>query len=122
MALEILLDDIKAVNGYVACGIMTFTGDMLVHHCADQAVDIEFVGALFNDIFRSAHKASKDVGLQAASDVLIKSADGTILMHCSGVDAPAHLHFVSILRADGNRVLMERAMDRTVPKAVAEFS
>lgn len=121
MALETYLQELKGINGYLAAGIMTFTGEMLVSDTADPKIDLGMVGAMFNDIFRTAHEATKKIGLQACKETVITTPLGTIVMRCSGVDAKAHVHIVSILKADGNQALMKMQIDKMVPAIIDEL-
>ncbi len=121
MALDTYLNELKGINGYLAAGIMTFTGEMLASDTADPKIDLGMVGAMFNDIFRTAHEASKKIGLQACKETIITTPVGTIVMRCSGVDAKAHVHIVSILKADGNQALMKMQIDKMVPAIIDEL-
>ncbi|MHB1342750.1 MAG: hypothetical protein ACYCX3_00095 [Thermoleophilia bacterium] len=121
MALDTYLNELKGINGYLAAGIMTFTGEMLASDTADPNIDLGMVGAMFNDIFRTAHEASKKIGLQACKETIITTPVGTIVMRCSGVDAKAHVHIVSILKADGNQALMKMQIDKMVPAIIDEL-
>ncbi len=119
MRFENLLDDVQAVNGYRASGVMTHTGDMLVQHAADGNIDLVYVGALLNDLFRSAHQANTSLGFQECSQMSMRSASGSVLMCCSGSQASTHLHAIAVLEPDGNRALAERLLERMLPEAVS---
>lgn len=101
---------------------MAYTGDVLGAHSADSRVDVQMVGATFNDIFRSAHEASAKIGLQPCHEVVIHAPLGMVILECSGADAPVHIHVVCILKSDGNRPLMEMAIKKVMPQAVSELS
>jgi predicted regulator of Ras-like GTPase activity (Roadblock/LC7/MglB family) len=121
MSLENLLAELKSVKGYKAAGIMTFTGEMLASDTADSSIDLDVVGATFNDIFRGAHEASGKVGLQSAKETIIQTPNGTIVMFCSGVDSPVHFHVISVLDADGNQALAKLSMEKLMPKIMTEL-
>jgi CheY-like chemotaxis protein len=120
MALEKHLQALKEIKGYKAAGIMNFTGEMLVYDSVDPNVDLGLVGATFNDIFRSAHEASKKIGLDACKETVITTPKGIIVMRCSGVDSKAHFHVIAIMSHDGNQALMKMQMEKMVPVVMAE--
>lgn len=84
MALESYLQGLKEIKGYKASGIMNYTGEMLVSDTADTNIDLDIVGATFNDIFRSAHEASRKIGLDTCKETVINTPKGVIIMRCSG--------------------------------------
>ncbi|MEZ5125941.1 MAG: response regulator [Thermoleophilia bacterium] len=120
-ALETLLAELKSVDGYVACGVMSFAGEVLACHSTDSMVDVRLVGAAFNDIFRSAHAASDEIGMKPCNEIVIMTPLGQIILRCSGADSPAHVHVMAVMRSDGNRALMEMNVEKILPKAVAEL-
>lgn len=122
MALENHLDSFKAIKGYKAAGIMTFTGEMLAIDSADPKIDLDMVGATFNDIFRSAHEASKKIGLGACNETLIKTPNGLILMGCSGIESKVHFHAIVIMDQDGNQALAKMTLEKMMPKVVDELA
>jgi len=122
MALEAHLQALKEIKGYKAAGIMNFTGEMLASDSTDASIDLGIVGATFNDIFRSAHEASKKIGLEACRETAIATPKGVIVMRCSGVDAKAHFHLIGIMSADGNQALMKMQIEKLVPAIMAELA
>src|SRR5512146_1267604 len=122
MGLETLLDEIKGVNGYMASAIMDFTGEMLASHSSSASVDLQVAGATFNDIFRGAHAAAGKVGFKAATDLVINTPEGTIVMMCTGVEKKAHLHLITILGKDGNQALAKVQMHKIAPKAMEQLA
>lgn len=122
MALEEYLQEFKEIKGYIASGIMDFTGETLVTDSSRSGVDLEATGAVFNDIFRNAHEASGKIGLEACKKMTITTPKGVIVMECSGVDAASHLHFIAVLTEDGNQALARKTLEKIVPKVVAEMS
>lgn len=121
MALEEHLAGMKNIKGFKAAAIMNFTGEILVDESVDNKIDLNLVGATFNDIFRTAHAACGKIGMQACSETTIKTPDGIIIMGCSGVEAEVHFHVISIIDADGNQALAKMEMDKLIPKAMAEL-
>ena len=121
MALEKHIEALKEIKGYIAAGIMSFTGEMLAYDSADPKIDLNLVGATFNDIFRSAHEASKKIGLDACREATITTPKGVIVMRCSGTDAKVHFHLIGILAADGNQALMKMQIDKMVPAVMGEL-
>lgn len=122
MALEKHLAGLKEVKGFKAAGIMNYTGEMLATESADPNVDLDLVGATFNDIFRSAHEASKKIGLDACKETIINTPKGVVVMRCSGVDAKSHFHLIGVMAADGNQALMKMQIDKLVPAIMEELT
>ncbi len=118
MNLEIQLKDLKDIKGYKASGIMNFTGEMLASDSADPEIDLNLVGASFNDIFRSAHEVCGKIGLEACTENVIQTPKGIVLMRCSGVANKAHIHLIAILTADGNHALTRMTLDKVTKRAV----
>ncbi|MBI5074581.1 MAG: response regulator [Nitrospirae bacterium] len=122
MALEKHLAGLKEVKGFKAAGIMNYTGEMLATESTDTNVDLDLVGATFNDIFRSAHEASKKIGLDACKETIISTPKGTVVMRCSGVDAKSHFHLIGVMAADGNQALMKMQIEKMVPAIMEELA
>ena len=122
MAIDTLLDDLKGIKGYKASAIMNFTGEALATDSASGDIDLDVVGATFNDIFRSAHEASGKVGFSAATEMVIQTPNGVIIMLCTGANEDIHLHLVTVLAKDGNQALAKMTMEKLGPKAMAELS
>ncbi|MBI5549597.1 MAG: hypothetical protein HY901_37400 [Deltaproteobacteria bacterium] len=121
MALEKQLQSLREINGYKASGIMSYTGEALAVDSNDPNIDLVLVGATFNDIFRSAHDASKKIGLDACKETIISTPKGVVVMRCTGVDAKAHLHIIGILAADGNQALLKMQMEKMVKPVIDEI-
>lgn len=118
MNIETLLTDLKDIKGYKASGIMNYTGEMLAADSADPSIDLNLVGASFNDIFRSAHAVCEKIGLDACTENLIQTPKGIVLMRCSGVHSKVHVHLISILAVDGNHALTRMALEKITKKAM----
>ncbi len=121
MALEKHLEELRSINGYKASAIMSFTGEILAADSTDDKIDLNMVGATFNDIFRGAHAACEKIGLEACHDTVIATPKGVVCMHCSGVKAKTHTHFIGILAADGNQALMKMTLDKMSGPVVDEL-
>ncbi|MBU0675934.1 MAG: hypothetical protein KJ950_14960 [Proteobacteria bacterium] len=122
MALEDHLARLKKVNGFKAAAIMNFTGEILVMDTVDANIQLDMVGATFNDIFRSAHEASEKIGLEACQEAVIKTPLGIIIMRCSGVKAKVHYHMIMIMAADGNQALAKMEMEKLIPAVMEELA
>lgn len=122
IALESHLDEFKGVRGYIASGIMDYTGETLATHSVSPGVKLEAVGAVFNDIFRSAHEASKKIGLDACRNLVLTTPKGVIVMECSGADRTPHIHVIAILEEGGNQALAKMAISKIIPVVVSELS
>jgi len=121
MALESFLDEFKDIKGYLASGIMDFTGQVLATHSTSDTIPVEAAGATFNDIFRSAHAASEKIGLEACRTLVVTTPRGLILMECFGVKSAAHFHLIVVLAAEGNQALAKMTMDKLVPQIMDEL-
>ena len=121
MALENHLEALKEIKGYMASGIMDYTGDLLASNTVDKKTDLGFVGATFNDIFRQAHAACEKIGLEACNETVITTPKGIILMRCSGVDSKPHIHVIGIMSLDGNHALMKMQIEKLVPAIIGEL-
>ena len=73
-------------------------------------------------VVRAAHAAAGKVGFKAASDLVINTPEGTIVMMCTGVEKKAHLHLITILSKDGNQALAKVAMHKIAPKAMEQLA
>jgi predicted regulator of Ras-like GTPase activity (Roadblock/LC7/MglB family) len=122
MVLDTYLQELKDINGYLASGIMDFTGETLVTDSTNKDVDLEVTGAVFNDIFRNAHEASQKIGLEACRKLTIATPKGLVVMECSGVDSASHLHFMVVLKEDGNQALARKTLEKIVPQVVSAMS
>ncbi len=122
MALEDHLQTLKDIKGYMASGIMSFTGEMFAHDSSDADFDLALVGATFNDIFRSAEEASTKIGLDYADEMTIETPRGDILMFSSGPNAKIRFHLIGVLSQDGNKALMNMQMKKLVAPIEAELS
>ncbi len=121
MALEKHLQGLKEVKGFKAAGVMNFTGEMMAAESEDPNINLSLVGATFNDIFRSAHEASKKIGLDACKETVISTPKGIVVMRCSGVDSKSHIHIIGIMASDGNQALMKMQMEKMVAPMMEEL-
>lgn len=121
MALEKHLEGLKEIKGFKAAAIMNFTGEVLASESVDPSVNLELVGATFNDIFRSAHEASKKIGLDACRETIIITPKGVVVMACSGTAAKVHFHMIGIMAADGNQALMKMQIEKAIPEIMNEL-
>lgn len=121
-SLEGCLTRLQNVKGYMASAIMTFRGELLASHSSAAKIDLQVVAKTFNDIFRTAHEASEKIGLGACLEIVISTPKGTIIMHCSGVDALIHFHLLGIISADGSLALAKMELERMKTPILAELS
>lgn len=121
MALEQRLQGLRDIKGYKASALMNFTGEILASDSVDSEVELELVGATFNDIFRSAHEASDKIGLDACRETVISTPKGIVVMHCSGVDARIHFHFIAVLSTDANQALLRMRLQKLMAGAMQEL-
>jgi DNA-binding response OmpR family regulator/predicted regulator of Ras-like GTPase activity (Roadblock/LC7/MglB family) len=122
MALEAYLEEFKSIKGYISAGIMDYTGELLASHSASNRVDLASTGAIFNDIFRSAHEASGKIGLDACRNMVISTPKGIVVMECSGADKRPHIHMLAVLEEGGNQALAKVTIAKVLPKIVADLT
>jgi len=122
MGLEAHLEEFKGIKGYIAAGILEYTGEILASHSSNPRVDLAATGAVFNDIFRAAHEASGKIGLEACRNMAIATPKGVIVMECSGADKKPHIHMIAILEESGNQALAKMTISKVLPKIVSELS
>jgi predicted regulator of Ras-like GTPase activity (Roadblock/LC7/MglB family) len=120
--LEGCLARLQTVKGYMASAIMTFRGELLASHSSVAQIDLQVVAKTFNDIFKTAHEASEKIGLGACLETVISTPKGTIIMHCSGVDALIHFHLLAIITSDGSLALAKMDLERMTAPILAELS
>jgi CheY-like chemotaxis protein/predicted regulator of Ras-like GTPase activity (Roadblock/LC7/MglB family) len=122
MALEKHLDEFKSIKGYLASGVLNFTGETLATHSVSDRVNLESFGAVFNDVFRGAHEASAKIGLDSTRVMTLQTPKGIVLMECSGPTNKAHLHIMVVLDETGNQALTRMTLEKVVPKVVQEVA
>jgi predicted regulator of Ras-like GTPase activity (Roadblock/LC7/MglB family) len=120
--LKRLIISLRQAKDYKACGVLTFQGRILARDSVDPKIDLDVVGATFNDIFQQAHEASENVGLEACHETAINTPKGIIIIRCSGVDAPAHFHLVVILGAEANLSLIRHELDKFLAAVMKELA
>lgn len=121
MALETHLADLKEVKGYKASGILNFTGEILVGDSIDPNIDVAYLGATFNDIFRTAHTACEKIGLEPCREATFVAPLGIVVIRCSGAKSRVHFHVLSVVAADGNQALAKMKMERMVQPVMDEL-
>ena len=122
MALEQHFDYLKSIKGFLAAGIMQFTGELLASHTVTDSIDLGIAGATFNDIFRSAHEVCTKIGLEAANELVLLTPKGIIVMLCTGVESKAHVHMITVLAKDGNQALAKMTMEKLAPAIVSDLA
>jgi len=120
--LKRLIISLRQANGYKACGVLTFQGRILVRDSVDPNIDLDVVGATFNDIFQDAHEASERVGLEACQELAINTPKGIIIIRCSGIDALAHFHLIVIMGSDANLSLVRHELDKFLAMVMKELA
>ena len=119
---ESIFNDIKQVNGYLGVGISQYTGDIILIDKANSKINLEETAIIFNDVFRNSHSLSKNLSLGKTKLMEITTEDAKILMGCSGVDSPIHLHIFAIFKDDGNVALAKLVLPRILNKAISELA
>lgn len=99
---------------------MNFTGEMLVSDSIDPQINLDTIGSAFNDIFLVAHEVTTEVGLKTATEICFETPQQLILMICSGRDAKAHIHLLTILDKEGNLALVRMTMGKLLPRLMED--
>ncbi len=116
------IEELQIINGYKAIAVMNFTGEILESDSKDPNLDLNYLCAMFNDIFLSAHKVCKKVGFDETLETTIVTPKGIVLMRCSGTQSKTHIHVIAILEPGGNHALMKMEMERMMPALVAKLA
>ncbi|XOF32377.1 MAG: response regulator [Candidatus Electrothrix sp. YB6] len=120
-SLETLLERLRSIKGYKASGIMDITGEAFAVDCIDTHIDPENIGAVFNDLFRSAHEAAENAGLLTCNELTLKTPDSIIILYSSGTHSVVPFHLIAVLDKDGNRALTRIQLARLIPLAAQEL-
>jgi predicted regulator of Ras-like GTPase activity (Roadblock/LC7/MglB family) len=118
MAFDTLLNELKDIDGYLASAIMNFSGGVLVADSKSEKIDLKTIAEGFNNIFRAGHEVAGKVGFNSLEGAVLMTPNGVIIMACSGVNAAAHLHFIVILKRDGNQALAKITLEKIVHQAI----
>ena len=114
MALVDLLENFRSIKGFMAAGILDFTGDVLEIATESEEIDLAMVGATYTDTFRNAIEASGKIGLEEAYEMTVVTPKGVIIMGSTGVDASINAIMIVILDAGGNQALTKILMKKTI--------
>ncbi len=119
---ESIMSPLQSIKGYLGGAINNYTGECLICDAQRLSGNLEETSSTFNDVFRDAHKISRNLQLGSTQLMEIHTEKGKIVMGCSGEDARVHLHIFAIFAADGNIALGKMALNKILPKAVEELS
>jgi len=120
--LKTYVEVLQNINGYRAFAVMNFTGEILENDSKDPNIDLNYLCAMFNDIFLSAHKVCEKTGFDESLETTIVTPKGIVLMRCSGIQSKTHIHVIAILEPNGNHALMKMEMERMMPALLDEFA
>lgn len=120
--LENMFTSLRCIKGYKTAALMNFSGEILISDSLDATeYDLENIGPVFNDVFRSAEEAAERIGLHACVDLVMKTTGGLVVMCCSGRSASVHFHLIALLDKDGNQALTKLQMAKLVPTILKEL-
>ncbi len=120
--LENMFTSLRCIKGYKTAALMNFSGEILIADSADATdYDLENIGPIFNDVFRSAEESSERIGLNACIELVMKTPRGLVVMCCSGLGASIHFHLIALLDKDGNQALTKMQMAKLVPIILKEL-
>jgi len=121
-ALSSVIRDLKAINGYRAAAVMNFTGEVLIGDAVDAQIDLGYVSAMFNDVFRAAHKACEKSGFETNLETTVVTPKGIVLMRRSAAEEQPPVHVIVLLERDGNQALMKMELKRMMPSIVRQMA
>ena len=119
--LENILHGLCGIKGYRASALMNFTGEILVTDSLDSKVDLENIGPVFNDVFRTAEENTVQTKMGNCNELILKTSDSLIVMCCSGLEATVHLHILAVLDRDGNQALTKIQLARIIPLMIEQL-
>lgn len=120
--LEGHLEQLKKINGYQGAAVADYTGEVLVSDAAGMTGDLGMTTATLNDIFRSAHSATKGLSLGMTHTMQIQAENAMVLMQCSGESERMHVHLFCVFAKDGNQALAKMTMNKILPEIVSELA
>jgi CheY-like chemotaxis protein/predicted regulator of Ras-like GTPase activity (Roadblock/LC7/MglB family) len=120
--LESILERLRGVKGYKGSGIMDFTGETIAADCLDSHLDIAGVGAVFNDVFRSAQETAATSGLRVCNELTLKTRDYIVILCSSGHESAVPFHLIAVLDKDGNQALTRMQLAKIIPLAAQELN
>ena len=120
--LESILARLRDIKGYKGSGIMDFTGETIASHSLDAHLDIASIGAVFNDVFRSAQERTESSGLHACHALTLETKDSVIILCASGDTSAVPFHLIAVLEKDGNRALTRMQLKKILPLAAQELN
>ncbi|RWX45328.1 hypothetical protein H206_03079 [Candidatus Electrothrix aarhusensis] len=121
-SLESILERLRGIKGYKGSGIMDFTGETIAADCLDSSLDLASVGAVFNDVFRSAHEKAECSGLHTCNELTLKTQDAIIILCSSGAKSRVPFHLIAVLDKDGNQALTKMQLAKIIPLAAQELN
>jgi predicted regulator of Ras-like GTPase activity (Roadblock/LC7/MglB family) len=120
--LENMFTCLRCIKGYKTAALMNFSGEILIADSLDATeYDLENIGPVFNDVFRSAEESAERIGLHACVELVMKTAGGLVVMCCSGLGSSVHFHLITLLDKDGNQALTKLQMAKLVPTILKEL-
>ncbi|XCN72598.1 MAG: response regulator [Candidatus Electrothrix aestuarii] len=121
-SLESLLKKLRSIKGYKGAGIMDFTGETIASDCLDAHIDIASIGAVFNDVFRSAQETAESLGVHTCTELVLKTNECIIILCGSGSESVVPFHLIAVLDKDGNQALTRMQLTKIVPLAARELN
>ena len=121
-SLESILERLRGIKGYKGSGIMDFTGETIAADCLDTHLDMASVGAVFNDVFRSAQETAATSGLHICNELTLKTRDCIIILCASGDESAVPFHLITVLEKDGNQALTRMQLAKILPLAAQELN
>lgn len=129
MAIKDELSDFKSLEDFIAVGIFSPTGEPLAILQEGNHWNIKDIGAVINDLLKSAKKAATQIGAGGASMLHTQAEKAHILFRCynEGSDpmksepGKAHVHILVVLGSDNSIALAKMKIESFIKKAAEEF-
>lgn len=120
-ALENMFVSLRRIKGYQTAALMNFSGEILIADSVETDMELENIGPVFNDVFRTAEEAADKVGLGSCVELVLKTPDGLVVMSCSGSNSPVHFHLIALLDKNGNQALTKMQLAKLSPLIMKEL-
>lgn len=116
MVLDELLQELKGLHGYLGSAILNGGGEVLASDAVGADLDFGALGPTLIDILAGVHEAAGAVGFNKGHEIAVQTANGLLLLHCSGGSGQSHMHALCLLRPDGNQALAKMTLHKIIPR------
>jgi len=121
------MEDLKTVNGFVACGAFSSAGELLAE-VSTTGTTIAELGAHANDVLLKSQQTTDMMGVGRGNMIHVTAPKAQILVRCLNENTDfaanepgrAHVHMMLVLSPEGNIALGKMKLEQTIQK-VAPF-